>query len=100
MIVLTIDTCEQNTILELNKNGEYFSVGLLKEECTSEFLLVKLEELLISANVSLNEIDLIGVCTGPGSFTGVRIALSCVKGLKCGLNNAKLIAVNTFQKIA
>lgn len=100
MIVLTIDTCEENTTIELNKNGKVFTTNLLKEESTSECLLVKLEELLLGAKAELKDVNLIGVCTGPGSFTGVRIALSCVKGLVCGLKNTKIVAVNTFQKIA
>ena len=100
MVVLTIDTCEKNAVIEINKNGEIYKEVLLKEESTSENLLVKIESLLIKSNSSLEDIELIGVCIGPGSFTGVRIAISVAKGLACGLNNVKLCSVNSFEKIA
>ena len=100
MVVLAIDTCENNAIIELNKNGEVFKTQLNQQESTSENLLVKVEELIIGSGLSLSQVNLLGVCTGPGSFTGVRIAIACVKGLACGFKNITLQSVNTFEKIA
>lgn len=37
-------------------------------------------EVLARAGVSAAEIDRVAVCTGPGSFTGLRVALSFAKG--------------------
>lgn len=47
----------------------------------SETLLPMVETILISAGLSMSNIDLIGVATGPGSFTGLRIGVSVAKGL-------------------
>ena len=52
MIVLAIDTCEQNAIIELNKKGELFTEILEQSESTSENLLVKIESLLNKSNTS------------------------------------------------
>lgn len=100
MITLTIDTCLKNSIIELKKNDKIYKLQLPQEMNTSENLLVKIEELLTQTSTSLNEINLLGVCEGPGSFTGVRVALSCAKGLLCGLKNLKLQSVNSFEKVA
>lgn len=58
--------------------GEYFVNTKQKHSRT---LMPMVGHLLESTNVKLNEIDLFGVSHGPGSFTGIRIGISCVKGL-------------------
>lgn len=47
----------------------------------SQTLLPMVEQLLSVSGVSLDEIGLIGVAAGPGSFTGLRIGMAAVKGL-------------------
>lgn len=47
----------------------------------SRILIPLVEEALLSADLGLNDIDLIAVSKGPGSFTGLRIGISTVKGL-------------------
>ncbi|MBQ8696445.1 MAG: tRNA (adenosine(37)-N6)-threonylcarbamoyltransferase complex dimerization subunit type 1 TsaB [Clostridia bacterium] len=47
----------------------------------SETLLPLAERALSEGGVSLSDIDLFACTVGPGSFTGVRIAVSLVKGL-------------------
>jgi tRNA threonylcarbamoyladenosine biosynthesis protein TsaB len=50
----------------------------------AETILLLLESLLQSAGISLPDIDGIALSIGPGSFTGLRIGLSTVKGLAYG----------------
>ena len=45
----------------------------------SEWLLPAAERVLADASVQMEELDLLAVATGPGSFTGVRIGLTAVK---------------------
>lgn len=47
----------------------------------SQTLLPMLEALLSASKTELDEIDGIAVTNGPGSFTGIRIGISAVKGL-------------------
>lgn len=47
----------------------------------AEYLGPQVETLLKSAGVTPGDIDRIAVCTGPGSFTGLRVALAFAKGL-------------------
>lgn len=47
----------------------------------AEALLPKIEEILSKEGVEISDIDNVVVGVGPGSFTGVRIAVSTAKGL-------------------
>lgn len=47
----------------------------------SDTLLPMVEELLAHAGLSVQDIDLFAVPVGPGSFTGIRIGVSLIKGL-------------------
>ena len=59
---------------------------LLSEDIRiSKTLLPQVEQLLISRNIDTNMIQAIGVSIGPGTFTGLRVGLSCAKGLSLGL---------------
>jgi tRNA threonylcarbamoyladenosine biosynthesis protein TsaB len=49
-------------------------------------LIPTLKQVLWDNEVSLSQIARIGVCTGPGSFTGIRLGMSTASGLALGLN--------------
>lgn len=48
-------------------------------------LMLAVEQALAHAGMSVEQISALAVTTGPGSFTGVRIGISAVKGLGLGL---------------
>ena len=54
----------------------------------AEDLLANIDTMLASNNVALNEIDLVAVSAGPGSFTGIRIGIATTLGLKAALGIA------------
>jgi len=47
----------------------------------SQTLMPMIESLLKNANVRIDDIDLIAVNKGPGSFTGIRIGVAAAKGM-------------------
>ena len=51
----------------------------------AERLMPLLEELLAEAGLGWHDLDAIGVGTGPGNFTGVRISVAAARGLALGL---------------
>lgn len=79
-------------IMGLDSTGPYCSVSIVDEARIvahisvpmirghAEALAPMVQEALKSADVSARDIDKIAVCTGPGSFTGLRVALSFAKG--------------------
>ncbi|HQU66957.1 MAG TPA: tRNA (adenosine(37)-N6)-threonylcarbamoyltransferase complex dimerization subunit type 1 TsaB [Albidovulum sp.] len=62
----------------------------------AERLMPMLEELLTEAGLGWRDLGAIGVGTGPGNFTGIRIAVSAARGLALGLG-VPAIGVSSFE---
>ena len=65
----------------------------------SQTLLPMIESALKSAEWEIDDLDLLAVSQGPGSFTGVRIGISTVKGLAFG-KNIPCAGVSTLEALA
>lgn len=65
----------------------------------SNSLLKDINASLAEAQVSLNDIDLLAVAAGPGSFTGLRIGLATVKGLAATLR-IPCVGIPTLYAVA
>lgn len=76
--------------------GEFFLNNGLTHSQTAAPLI---DELIKKAGIGLSEIDCFAVTTGPGSFTGLRIGLSLVKGLAQSLKKP-CIPVSTLESLA
>ena len=63
----------------------------------SEALMPAIKAALDANNLKMKDIDLITVCTGPGSFTGVRSSLSAARTLELALPDIKLTGVSAFE---
>lgn len=97
-MILCVDTAYKKLGMCLIKDKNV--IDSIDEECfknQSEFLFVKLDVLLSRNNVSLSDIDGICISIGPGSYTGVRLALTMAKVL-CSLEkNIKLYTISTLK---
>lgn len=65
----------------------------------SQTLLPMIESALKSAEWEIDDLDLLAVSQGPGSFTGVRIGIATVKGLAFG-KNIPCAGVSTLEALA
>lgn len=65
----------------------------------SQTLVPMIDALLNSAKLSLSDIDFFAVNTGPGSFTGIRIGVSVIKGMAMALNKP-CVSVSTLHSMA
>jgi tRNA threonylcarbamoyladenosine biosynthesis protein TsaB len=82
MLTLAVDTTAEFGSIALAEDFEVLEEVLLHEEHGfSAILFGQMEALLERRGVRLNEIGLFAGASGPGSFTGVRVGLSAIKGL-------------------
>lgn len=65
----------------------------------SERLLPMVDQLLTSCQCTLREVDFFAANIGPGSFTGIRIGVSTVKGLAQALQKP-VVAVDSLESLA
>ncbi|MGA2339404.1 MAG: tRNA (adenosine(37)-N6)-threonylcarbamoyltransferase complex dimerization subunit type 1 TsaB, partial [Terracidiphilus sp.] len=87
-LILAIDTCGPSGSVALGRlpgrDLEILGQIELAGRTYSTTLVAAVGELLRSAGTELRELGGIVVVNGPGSFTGVRVGLSAVKGLAEG----------------
>lgn len=84
--ILAIDTATENCSVALGHNGKIFLKSEVAPQKHANLVLGMIEELLQENQVARSDIDAIGFGSGPGSFTGVRIAVSVAQALALGLD--------------
>lgn len=99
-IVLGIDTSGKIASLAIADIDRVLANTTVVTELThSQVLLPLLKKLLADASLTLDDIDAFAVANGPGSYTGLRIGISAVKGL-CFKNNKKCAGISTLKSLA
>lgn len=98
MYSLVFDTTAAGVAMALYKD----KTQVCKTEKTAEFgqaeyLAAGVETILNNAGLKFSDIGLLGVCTGPGSFTGVRSGLAFARGLAFGCPELKITGVSAFD---
>ena len=98
-------------ILALESSAKAASAALMEDEsliaqysqCSglthSRTLLPMVEDMLKNTEKKIADVDLIAVAHGPGSFTGIRIGVSTVKGLAWA-SDKKCVGVSTLEAMA
>ena len=82
MRVLAIDCSAKSVSAAIAENGKLIVESFLNIKLThSETLMPIIEQVLSNARLTLKDIDAFAVTAGPGSFTGIRIGISAIKGL-------------------
>ena len=98
--VLAIDTSGEHASLALlAAGGELTEAAIHSPEGHSPHLFGEIQALLRRAGVRLEDVDCFAAASGPGSFTGVRVALAAVKGLAAALDKP-MAAVSNLQALA
>ena len=95
--VVVFDTSNQYIAAALYRGKqEVQSIIEFMPRGQAERLMSLLNELLEGASLDWPDISKIGVCTGPGNFTGIRIAVSAARGLALGLE-IPAIGISSFE---
>jgi tRNA threonylcarbamoyladenosine biosynthesis protein TsaB len=100
MLLLALDTSTRYSSIALcTENELYGEYTWYSGNNHSVELLEYTQRLCVQAQVSLQQVELIAVAIGPGSFNGVRVALATAKALAYALRKP-LIGVSTLDIIA
>lgn len=100
MKILSIDSSSVTASVAITENGKILSEKFINNGLThSQTLMPMVEDAINESKISVKDIDLFAITNGPGSFTGVRIGISCVKGMADALSK-NCVAVSTLEAIA
>jgi tRNA threonylcarbamoyladenosine biosynthesis protein TsaB len=98
-------------ILSIDTTSEFGSIALTEGDWTIEeiplhspdgfghILFQRIEQLLARHQVDVNQVDCFAAASGPGSFTGVRVGLTAVKGL-AEATGKRVVAVSNLRALA
>ena len=87
MLILGLDTATPWGSMALCEDEEVVAeLSLRVPRGGGEFLLGLLDMVIVKTGYRLEQLDLIAVGIGPGSYTGIRVGLAAVKGLTAGLD--------------
>jgi tRNA threonylcarbamoyladenosine biosynthesis protein TsaB len=100
MKLLAVDTASQSCGVALVEKDRLLAEMLLvSRETHSVHLMGMIREVSTRSKVPLASVDGFAVSLGPGSFTGLRIGISTLKGLAAALEKP-LVGVSTLEALA
>ena len=102
MRILALETSAKSVSVAVTENGTLLAQAYQDRGLThSVTLMPLLDGMLKTAGLTLDDMDIIAVAQGPGSFTGIRIGVSAAKGLAwakalpcCGVSTLEAMAQN------
>ena len=100
MKVLGIDTSSLATSIAVIEDDKLICEYIVNTKKThSQKLMPMIENMLKMSDLNVNDIDLIAICEGPGSFTGLRISMATAKAIS-HVNNIPMVGVNSVELLA
>lgn len=106
MLVLAFDTSSKTVSVSLLRDQVVIYETIVNRDINhSETLLAAIDEACRLSALKIREVDLLACTTGPGSFTGLRIGVSTLKGLMlatgkpaAGVSSLAALALNIETK--
>ena len=100
MRLLSIDSSiPRGSVALLNQSGIVYQETIAPESSFSKNILPKIREVLAKFDQDIDQMDGFALTSGPGSFTGLRVGMSLIKGIALGVNKP-VIAIETLLATA
>ena len=102
MITLAFDTCLDKMYTVLKRDGEILASRIVENKDNkyhSAFLISTLQEIMSENNVKPQDVNLIAVNIGTGSFTGIRACVTVARVMAQQLN-CKAVGISSLEILA
>ena len=100
MKILSLECSATPASVAIIEDGKLLASSFVNTRLThSQTLMPMVENTLKSAKLTINDIEGLAISNGPGSFTGVRIGISALKGMAAP-KNTPCVAVSTLSAMA
>ena len=100
MLILALESSAKAASAAVARDGNLLDMEFQNNGLThSRTLLPMAEQVLARCGLKISDMDAVAVSHGPGSFTGIRIGVSTVKGL-CWAAEKPAIGVSTLEAMA
>lgn len=100
MKILAVDTSANTAAVCITEDDKLLSEEIVNYKKThSQTLMPMIDRALKNCGTDISEIDVFAVANGPGSFTGLRIGVSAIKGMAHALDKP-VIEVSTLEGMA
>jgi tRNA threonylcarbamoyladenosine biosynthesis protein TsaB len=99
-VILSIDTTSEFGSIAITEGDKTVEeIPLHSPDGFGHILFQRIEQLLARHKVNVNQIDCFAAASGPGSFTGVRVGLTAVKGL-AESTGKRVVAVSNLRALS
>ena len=98
-MILGIDTSAAQCAVALLGAGDPVVERRAMERGHAEHLFPMIDKVLARAGIGYEGVGRIAVCTGPGSFTGVRIGVAAARGIALG-RGISVTGISRFEALA
>ena len=100
MKILAVDTATKScSVAIVQKETILAESTLVSEQTHSKHLMEMIQSVSLLSGVAISDLDGFAVTRGPGSFTGLRIGLSTVKGLAAA-SGKPLVGISSLKCLA
>lgn len=100
MNLLSLDTSSRDVSIAILKNEDVLiEYNFTSHDNLSAMLIPSLEFILKTLGWQMSQIDVFGICIGPGLFTGIRIGMATLKGLAF-VEKKPLVGVISLKALA
>ena len=97
-LILCIETTTNICSVGLFKDSKSLIIKENDDKSHSSVLALFVEQIFNESKFNINEIDAIAISVGPGSYTGLRIGMSFVKGIAYSLSKP-IIPIDTIDSL-
>ena len=99
MTILAVDSSHDTLHLALQSDNFFDSTSFTIGRRYTEELITLMKNILEKHSLTFKDLDLLVCSKGPGSFTGLRVSMSTIKGISLA-TGVPYVSVSTLETLA